>query len=69
MYLANDVEDRFNASAYNKVYNRRLPIGKNRKVPGFMKDELSGKIMIEFAALDQSFMLIRNIVVKKTFVK
>ena len=46
--LANDVEKRFDTSNY-KV-NRPLPIGKNKKVIGLMKDELGGKIMTEFAA-------------------
>ena len=46
--MANDVEKRFDTSNY-KV-NRPLPTGKNKKVIGLMKDELGGKIMIEFAA-------------------
>ena len=43
------VEKRFDTSNYE--VNRPLPTGKNRKVIGLMKDELGGKIMIEFAAL------------------
>ena len=35
----------------NYEFNRPLPTGKNKKVIGLMKDELGGKIMIEFAAL------------------
>ena len=46
--MADDVEKRFDTSNY-KV-NRPLPTGKNKKVIGLMKDELGGKIMIEFAA-------------------
>ena len=43
-----DVEKRFDTSNYE--INRPLPIGKNEKVIGLMKDEL-GKIMTEFVAL------------------
>ena len=38
--IGNDVEKRFNASNYE--VNRPLPIGKNKKVIGLMKDELGG---------------------------
>ena len=44
-----DVEKRFDTSNYE--VNRPLTIGKNKKVIGLMKDELGGKIMIEFVAL------------------
>ena len=44
--IANDVEKRFNTSNYE--CNRPLPIGKNKKVIGLMKDELGGKIITEF---------------------
>ena len=47
--IADDVEKRFDTS--NHEVNRSLPIGKNRKVIGLMKDELGRKIMTEFAAL------------------
>ena len=36
--IADDVEERFDASGY--VDNRPLPSGKNKKVIGLMKDEL-----------------------------
>ena len=49
--ISDDVETRFDTSAYNKKDGRPLPIGKNKKVIGLMKDELSGKIMTEFVAL------------------
>ena len=47
--IAEDVESRFNTSGY--VPDRPLPIGKNEKVIGLMKDELGGKIMKEFISL------------------
>ena len=49
--IASDVEKWFDTSNYNKKDNRPLPIGKNKKVIGMFKDELGGKIMIEFCAL------------------
>ena len=45
MGIAKDVEKRFDTSGYSKDENRPLPIGKNKKVIGLMKDELGGKIM------------------------
>ena len=47
--IAEDVEARFDTSAYSN--NRPLPIGKNKKVIGLMKDELGGEIMKEFVRL------------------
>ena len=47
--IANDVEKRFDTSNYE--VNRPLPTGKNKKVIGFMKDELGGKIITEFVTL------------------
>ena len=49
--IAKDVEKRFDTSGYSKDDNRPLPIGKNKKVIGLIKDELGGKIMTEFVAL------------------
>ena len=49
--IADDVANRFDTSAYDKVDNRPLSIGLNKKVIGLMKDELGGKIMKEFVAL------------------
>ena len=47
--IADDVEKRFDTSNYE--FNRPLPIGKNKKVIGLLKDELGGKIMTEVFAL------------------
>ena len=47
--IAEDVESRFDTSGYEP--DRPLPIGKNKKVIGLMKDELGGKIMKEFIGL------------------
>ena len=49
--IANDVERQFDTSNYDENDERSLPIGKNKKVYGLFKDELSGKIMTEFVAL------------------
>ena len=42
-------EKRFESSNYE--INRPLPKGKNTNVIGFIKDELGGKIMVEFVGL------------------
>ena len=47
--IADDVESRFDTSGY--VPDRPLPVGKNKKVIGLMKDELGGGTMKEFATL------------------
>ena len=49
--ISNDVERWFDTSNYGKNDRILLPIGKNKKVPGLYKDELGGKITIEFVAL------------------
>ena len=49
--IAVDMEKRFDTSGYSKDDNRPLPIGKNKKVIGLLKDELGGKIMTGFVAL------------------
>ena len=46
-----DVERWFDTSNYDKNDKRPLPIGINKKVLGKLKDDLGGKIMIEFVAL------------------
>ena len=47
--IADDVESRFDTSGYEP--DKPLPIGKNKKVIGLMKDELGGKVMKEFISL------------------
>ena len=47
--IAEDVETRFDTSGYET--DKLLPIRKNKKVIGLMKDELGGKIMKEFITL------------------
>ena len=47
--ISDDVDNRFDTSNYG--VNRPLPIGKNKKVLGLMKDELRGEIITEFIAL------------------
>ena len=49
--IANDVEKQFDTSNYDEDDKRRLPISKNKKVIGFFKDELGGKIMKKFIGL------------------
>ena len=44
-----NVEKRFDTS--NSECNRPLLTGKNKKVIGLMKDELGGKIILEFVTL------------------
>ena len=47
--IANDVECQFDTSNYE--INRPLPMEKNKKVIGLMKDELGGKTITEFVTL------------------
>ena len=47
--ISNDLECKFDTLNY--ITNRPLPIGKNKKVIGLMKDELGGEIITEFTAL------------------
>ena len=49
--VADDVQNWFDTSNYSEDDKKPLPIGKNKKVIGLMKDELRGKIMIELVAL------------------
>ena len=47
--IANDVKNRFDTSIYE--VNRPLPMGRNKRVIGLMKDELGRKIITEFVTL------------------
>ena len=47
--ISDDVDNRFDTSNYE--VKRTLPIGKNKKVIGLMKDELGREIITEFIAL------------------
>ena len=49
--IANDVERWFDTSNYDERDERPLPVGKNKKVIGLFKEELGGKIIIEFCTL------------------
>ena len=43
--IADDVTKWFDTSNCNEYDKRHLPMGMNKKVYGFFKDELGGKIM------------------------
>ena len=45
------LKKRFDSSNYYENDKKPLPIGKSKKVIGLFKDELGGKIMIEFVGL------------------
>ena len=49
--IANDVERWFDTSNYDENDERPLPIGKSKKVIGLFKNELGGKVMVEYCAL------------------
>ena len=46
--ISNDVNEWFDTSNYGENDKKPLPIGRNKKVIGKLKDELNGKIMKEF---------------------
>ena len=48
--ISGDVEDYFDTSNFSK-HPSGIPVGKNKKVPGLMKDEAGGKIIEEFVGL------------------
>ena len=49
--ISNDVEKKFDTSNFPKDHPSEIPVGKNKKVPGRMKDEAGGKIIEEFVRL------------------
>ena len=49
--ISNDVEIWYDTSNYDENHKRPLPIVKNKKVIGLLKDELGGRIMKEFCVL------------------
>ena len=49
--ISGNVNKWFDTSNYDENDKRPLPVGMNKKVYGFFKDELEGKIMKEFLAL------------------
>ena len=61
--IAEDVEARFDTSGY--VPDRPLPVGKNKKVIGLMKDELGGEIMKEFISFRPKMYRVKNSEPKK----
>ena len=65
--IAGDVERWFDTSNHDENDERPLPISKNKKEIGFLKDELGGEIMTEFLrrrAKTQTY-LIDNVIEKK----
>ena len=48
--IADEVESKFDTSGY-RDNDKPLPVGKNKKAIGLMKDELGGDIMTEFVTL------------------
>ena len=49
--ISGDVEDHFDTSNFPKDHPSGIPVGKNKKVPGVMKDEAGGRIIEEFVGL------------------
>ena len=54
--IVGDVNKWFDTSNFDENDKRPLPIGMNKKVYGFFKDESGGKIMKEFVALEEKHM-------------
>ena len=49
--ISNNVEKWFDTSNYDENDKKLLPVGKNKKAIGLVKDKLGGKIMIGFVGL------------------
>ena len=49
--ISGDVEKGFDTSNYPKDHPSGIPVGKNKKIPGMMKDEAGGRIIEEFVGL------------------
>ena len=49
--ISGDVEKGFDTSNFPKDHPSGIPVGKNKKVPGMMKDEAGGRIIEEFVGL------------------
>ena len=49
--ISDDADKWFDTCNFNRNDNRPLETGKNKKVLGKFKDELGGKIIVEFCAL------------------
>ena len=58
--IANDVERWFDTSNYDENDDRPLPVGINKKGIGLFKNELRGKIMVEFCAVRPKIVHIFN---------
>ena len=48
--ISHDVEKWFDTSNFDKNDKTPLPVGKNKKIPGFFEDELGEKIITEVVA-------------------
>ena len=62
--ISNDVEGYFNTSNFPKDHPSGIQ-GKNKKVPGMMKDEAGGKIIEGFIGLRVNFIVIKCLKEKK----
>ena len=51
--ISENVDESFNTSDFTET--RPLPMGKNKKVIGLMKDELGGQIMTKFVEIKPEF--------------